>query len=185
MWPEACGAAIKDLRTQLMRNGNKKSIYDRSRTNNQASQSPYDMVYPHSARDVRTTRGASATSPHVITRTPSEVTVPIQADVNQERFAEGSTIAPVCRADARTTQTGRSGDPCFDSTLGEAGTNFGPQPSDPCGGASSPEGLLQSVAGLDQSFQFSHIDDHDTFSGFDIPFWLGQDQYSGMVNEWC
>jgi len=24
----------------------------------------------------------------------------------------------------------------------------------------------------------------DPFAGFDIPFWLGQDEYSGMVNEW-
>lgn len=38
--------------------------------------------------------------------------------------------------------------------------------------------------GPDQLFQFSSNDDHDPFSGFDIPFWLGQDQYSGMVNEW-
>ena len=43
---------------------------------------------------------------------------------------------------------------------------------------------MQANLNFASTVPFGGDDGSDPFSGFDIPFWLGQDQYSGMINEW-
>lgn len=64
----------------------------------------------------------------------------------------------------------------------------GPGGNAPLESANANSGSLLSGgfarSGLDGSIPLPGDDGLDPFAGFDIPFWLGQDQYSGMVNEW-
>lgn len=44
--------------------------------------------------------------------------------------------------------------------------------------------FMQTGTTFDQSMAIAGGEGLDPFSGFDIPFWLGQDQYWGMINDW-
>jgi hypothetical protein len=165
VWPEACGAAIKDLRTQLTRNPSNKLRDTGADRPDRSSTSPYDNT-------------TSVASPHVIARTLSQTTIPVLGEPSPERIVGvGTDVRPSNHPDTRIAAN-------LDhmSVLADTGLNVqtsGDNLSIPPLGDMSHNGLA-----LDQSFQFSGNDNQDPFAGFDIPFWLGQDQYAGMINEW-
>lgn len=171
MWPEACGAAIKDLRTQLTRNVNKDP-------RDAGSNNPEGSTRPQYHHDT------SATSPHVIGRTASHTTVPTSADLAQERnVAAGPDATPSTRREALNAGTARTPRESygFDSTSMLADTSL-TIPSDDV--VPPPGGFPHNALAFEEPFQFPSNDNQDLFAGFDIPFWLGQDQYAGMINEW-
>jgi hypothetical protein len=72
-----------------------------------------------------------------------------------------------------TIDTNHGGDPGVG--LDSSWTNSGlPQPID----------FGQSNQDIDQLLSLPADGGVDPFASFDIPFWLGQDEYAGLVNEW-
>ncbi|OAG11281.1 uncharacterized protein CC84DRAFT_1079410 [Paraphaeosphaeria sporulosa] len=172
VWPEACGAAIKDLQTRLTRNTSKRIWESGVIRPESSTPSPYDNA-------------TSVASPHVITsHTPTQTTIPTLSEPAQEHIVADAT--PTHRPGARVTATGRisRGSYDLDNISVPADTGSYVQTSDNNPNIVPLGDFSQNGLTLDQSFPFSSNDDHDPFAGFDIPFWLGQDQYAGMINEW-
>ncbi|KAL5442322.1 hypothetical protein PMIN05_004080 [Paraphaeosphaeria minitans] len=170
VWPEACGAAIKDLQTQLTRNTSKKIRESGVTKPGGSMPSPCDKT-------------TSAASPHVIAHTPSQTTTPILSEPAQERIFIDAT--PAHLPGTRVTATGRMPRESYDLDNMSVPADTGPYVQTRDSNPMVPLGdFSQNGLTLDQSFQFSSNDNHDPFAGFDIPFWLGQDQYAGMINEW-
>ena len=68
-------------------------------------------------------------------------------------------------------------------TINQDPTAAGPS-SNNDGDSQWNEFMHDTGATFDQSMAIAGGEGLDPFSGFDIPFWLGQDQYWGMVNDW-
>lgn len=71
-----------------------------------------------------------------------------------------------------------------DSNLGSIGLDAPLRTSEATSGFPPWEDYTQGNIGFGGILPLPEADGLDPFSGFDIPFLLGQDQYSGMVNEW-
>jgi hypothetical protein len=165
VWPEACGAAIKDLQTQLTCNASNNLRDTGADRPDRSSISPYENT-------------TSAASPHVIARTPSQATMPISGGLAPERIiAVGTNTRPSNPPDARTATN-------LDHTSVLADTSLNVQTNEDTLSIPPLGDFSHNSLALDQSFQLSSNDNEDPFAGFDIPFWLGQDQYAGMINEW-
>jgi hypothetical protein len=79
----------------------------------------------------------------------------------------------------------------WNTNFGHDGDTSGPAAYDPdvdlssaVGGLPLPIDAMQSDQDINGLLSFSAESGVDPFAGFDIPFWLGQDEYAGLVNEW-
>lgn len=174
VWPEACGAAIKDLKTHLTRN-----------TSTKIRDSGFDR--PEKSTPSLCDNTTSAASPHVIAHTPSQTTMPTPGELAQENnLAVGTVTTHSHYPGAQSAATGRTSRESynFDNMSVPADTGLNVQTTDNNPNITPLVDLSYNGLTLDQSFQFSSNDSQDPFAGFDIPFWLGQDQYAGMINEW-
>lgn len=171
VWPEACGAAIKDLQTQLTR---------------KSSQMIGNGGIPRAERSIPSPyENAADTSPHVVAHTPTQAPVSTLEEPAQE-YGIAHTI-PAHRSGARmaTTRPASREPYSFEHASVPVDTGFNVQTNDQNADIPPLGDLSHNDLMLDRSFQLSsYHDDQDHFAGFDIPFWLGQDQYSGMINEW-
>ena len=185
VWPEACGAAIRDLQAQLTLSVSEKPTASHAAVRELTSPSPYNMTYPHSTQMPNATHVPSDASPHVVARSWNQTTGHPHGEYRQEDLtACNSGDASVARTDTLTAD-------CMASSVGSRSID------QVTGGEKADlnmqfNSLNSSVPPVDDSCQVNsgrglealNDDEQDDFSGFDIPFWLGQDQYSGMVSEW-
>lgn len=157
VWPEACGAAIRDLQAQLTLNVSGKSTESHAAVREPSSPSPYNMTYPHSTQMPNATHLSSDASPHVVARSLNQVTGHPHGTYRQEGLTACDTgDGSVANLNVQFNSLNSSAPPVDDS----------------------------SQVGSGRGLEAWNGDEQDEFSGFDIPFWLGQDQYSGMVSEW-
>ena len=182
VWPEACGAAIRDLQTQMTLRASGE-LTDACPTRHKESPGR-SLIRGSECAGV-----PSDTSPHIIARTPSQASIPSRQVLGEKLAVDTSgdeDRASVENADSQSAPGRRRSEEPYKPFRAQKGSvvDSGAQPYPPETKDSAPSDPSQSSFGPDQLFQFSSNDEQDPFSGFDIPFWLGQDQYSGMVNEW-
>lgn len=173
VWPEACGAAINDLRTQLTRDDTDKSGEIPVNRSNGSTPSAHDHATP-------------TPSPYVNARTMNQTGIPILADLGRARVRNCTDTDQTARPDTRPVTQERTPRETrdLDDTSLLTTRNFEGQSSDNHPSIPPPGDYLYNGQIFDQPFHFSNDGSEDPFAGFDIPFWLGQDQYSGMINEW-
>ncbi|CAI6340693.1 unnamed protein product [Periconia digitata] len=167
VWPDACGAAIRDLQSQLTRTKNNTANDADLNKNTPSTPSPHD-------------RANSIPWPHVVGRTMSHTVVPTPL-AQEHNVLIGTDVADSVRTDTRSAGPEPESMNLFnpENTSMPVNTSFiNPLNDDvlPLGHFSHNELTFQQ--------SFSNNDDQTFFDGFDIPFWLGQEQYSGMMNEW-
>ncbi|KAF2013961.1 hypothetical protein BU24DRAFT_250182 [Aaosphaeria arxii CBS 175.79] len=189
VWPEACAAAIRDLNAQMTRRSVKTPIADRTPTHS-SSVDGLSHQPPHSRtshQDLDNRRIIADTG------TPSPATAnPSNRPEGQADWRTSPHVAP-----AFTSPTGAFAYPSAAPQAPQSATfpMTDPNrvslaaPGTPANGSTSNIGFLhwedfmQNNGTFDSSASMP-TDGADPFAGFDIPFWLGQDQYAGMLNEW-
>ncbi|KAF2108171.1 fungal-specific transcription factor domain-containing protein [Lophiotrema nucula] len=192
VWPEACATAIQDLRTQLTKGAltpgqditlqpapQSASVSD---TPDARSRSP---VTPRAEpRSMPSNSGAATAGPSQRTGAPPSMQPPSdllasatsRSSSSDRRDGWPLNAAPASRGLPHDPRQHGVGEPMSMASVAVAPpSDFAvPQWSD----------YMQANLNFDASVPFGGDDGSDPFSGFDIPFWLGQDQYSGMINEW-
>jgi hypothetical protein len=202
VWPDACASAIKNLRLHLL-HGTVNSNDERS-----TPQNPRHSVMTETQST--SVRGLSTTRPRSTSTYPKETAVPLaQQPSHHASFQEAAhqQTNVIQSIDQRTVpESGPSAiagiegnwatTPNCASRLSTAPTISSETPTD--SGSIDPSiippdtnlGLLQWSNYMQSNNEINEIlplptdDSADLFAGFDIPFWLGQDEYSWMVDEW-
>ncbi|PSN68638.1 hypothetical protein BS50DRAFT_321301 [Corynespora cassiicola Philippines] len=182
VWPAACAAAIRDLRMQLLQ--------DRTeRANSMSEQPAVPSLLPISTQ--RQCSRTPATSPSNFIREQQNSTY---------SSASHNLDWPPCRGGQEQPSTGASANtrrPDFStipqaieetglrSDHGQPSHTDGTHPTSDAGlGILSWGNYMENSISMDPNISIPSSDGNDPFAGFDIPFWIGSDKYSGMVNEW-
>ena len=190
VWPEACAAAIRDLRSQLMRKGNIGATDVGTKTVDKSKDSLRSQTHLRASSDRNVPYGRSATSPHVISH-PSEQPTPCLDLAGMRDPSTTSNMDLTSSNQANVQFPWSAGLEHFpqqpenlDGSLGGPDLSDPSQSNNPNRSAIHLQDFAQNGIGIDRHIPLPNDDGLDPFAGFDIPFWLGQDQYSGMVNEW-
>ncbi|KAH7125226.1 fungal-specific transcription factor domain-containing protein [Dendryphion nanum] len=194
VWPSACATAIRDLRNQMMKSaqnptGNinpKSSMSTLDGMEHQAPISNITQPEPNGSESV----ADSSTSPHVIEHRfdrSAAATAP-SLNSNMPRTAQSSVNSH--SKDLGVRGIVNSKEPILSESPNGSGPSLHPHntvtldQSETNAEAAQWNDFMRTGATFDQSMTLGGGEGLDPFSGFDIPFWLGQDQYWGMVNDW-
>lgn len=182
---------IRDLRAQLMQKANNASA-DAGSNRAEMSNRPSDSsAFPHSGFHPNTPAVISMrSSPHVISQSPGQ-TLPHSEGGSTQKPNTAPSVDVTCSDQANVQFHWTAGLEHFSQQpqnvevgLGAPGITLSLQPSEPYLGTLPLSDLTQSGLGLGQDIPLQNDDCLDPFAAFDIPFWLGQDKYAGMVDEW-
>lgn len=196
VWPDACASAIQNLRLHLLHK-TASSKNEGSTPQNPLRPAFIDTQSP-SIQSLSTAHPISA-STALLTQQPSHH-APCQKAAHQQTNVIQDTDQRMGPASGPSVVAGRGGtwvaNPNCTSGMGTAPTISGETPIN--SGSIAPGivpsdtnlGLLQWSDYMQSNNEINEIlplpmdNSADLFAGFDIPFWLGQDEYSWMVDEW-
>lgn len=190
MWPEASATAVRELRDRITQRASRHHP------------GPDHPSVASNETGVRTDRAVNlevSAQPHY---TSSSGLEPPHAGCNNEPNPSSSSMGlPEEHVDSHATQSAARGMPSYNSTSTQASgapqqaQNLQPYDTVPLAasnnsnppvfdfGSSEWSDFLQANDTLDASASLPQVDDMDPYIGFDIPFWLGQDQYWDMLHD--
>lgn len=199
LWPDACATAIRNLRLHLLNEsvnplpGNLTQEKQPNITLN--NNTPRNVLTPSINRTPSrppcppsATTSTSHSSQSILFQTPAIR----EHHTYRNAVQTNSTLSPSSQASvavnwpASTEFTSQVGSlPATSGGVLSAGrTESNSVPPNTTPGPVSWIDYMTSNNGITEIIPLPSNDGADPFAGFDIPFWLGQDQYSGMVNDW-
>ncbi|KAF2185481.1 hypothetical protein K469DRAFT_687825 [Zopfia rhizophila CBS 207.26] len=206
VWPEACAAAIRDLRTQLNQrpsdlsndNPSQQGLRHVSTTEGwtRQTQSPTTPWPVSGHRIPESPTGHSTTSRRGDTQLLSQ-SQPHPNNVQTENpkarmfhmpstpLADTGLTEPWTADPSHSSRRPDNNDVNVNSASANSmGNLLGGAPVSSSSMLPQWNDFAQGQSGFDMALAIPNDEGSDPFYGFDIPFWIGQDQYSGMVNEW-
>ena len=189
VWPEASATAVRELRDRITRRPSRPS------------QASHSSLAPGEI-DVRTNRtlGQGASMPRQYTSSSGLDTQASEAPA-EHIHTTSSTGLPQDHASSHSMQTGTGESNAPSNSMSQAANanplaenaqTFNSGPSVPYQNINTPvfdfgssewSDFIQASETFDSSASLPQADSMDPYIGFDIPFWLGQDQYWDMVHD--
>lgn len=189
VWPEASATAVRELRDRITQRASRHSGPD----------PPSVASYETNARPDRVSVPAAPSQPHCASNSGLE---PIRTEHSNEQHRSTSSMGlPQEHGDSCATHSAARGLTPFtnasmqasgvpsavDNEPGYNATTFAPNSNTNTPvfdfGSSDWSGFLQTSDTFEASAQLPQVDNMDPYIGFDIPFWLGQDQYWDMLHD--
>ncbi|KAF2004059.1 hypothetical protein P154DRAFT_459757 [Amniculicola lignicola CBS 123094] len=193
VWPEACAAAIRDLKIHLLPKPTSPSTDIAAHLTTPGSQHSHRPSMSRQQPTQLPSIPFESSSSHIPDGLANGTIAPESSSATQ--YA-GQTYGPHTSAltlnrtmGSRNTgltghsQPDRAPVSQSDNQSGYAGHNTTNEHPDQSFENFDWNLHLPAPAGLSEDLPLPG-DGADLFSGFDIPFWIGQDQYSDMVNDW-